>query len=64
MTFRLDDPPLIQENAPATDADALAPYAGARDQARLYLVFLSELEAGGLSHAEALWFAAQVWRAA
>jgi hypothetical protein len=60
---RIDDPLLLPDIVPDDVLSSAQAYAGVIEQARIYLVFLAELEAGGLTHAEALWFTAQVWRA-
>jgi hypothetical protein len=58
--MRIDDPPLIEE---LSEGGPVSPYVGAQEQARLYMAFIMELEALGLTRDEALWLTSQVWRA-
>jgi hypothetical protein len=58
--MRKTDPPLIEE---LSELGAVSPYGGAQEQARIYMAFITELEALGLTRDEALWLTSQVWRA-
>jgi hypothetical protein len=58
--MRNNDPPLIEE---LREGEPASPYVGAQEQARLYMAFIAELEALGLTRDEALWLTSQVWRA-
>ena len=59
MSDRRDEQTWLAEEAPGVPD----PFAAGADHAMLVLTFLRALETGGLSHAEALWLTAQVWRA-
>lgn len=60
-TGRLGDPELIEEFS-AYFPGPMDPLGPALEQARLVVAFLRELETGGLSHEEALWLTARIFR--